>query len=72
MVNIRSEICALLESLDCVWLERNGVTWVLTPENMLWRFGRAEDVTGCGLSDDLLAWVHSAVESNRGLEHDPK
>jgi len=61
MLNLRSELLALFDSLNCAHYERNGDVWVLTPENLLYRLSLPQQMTGQFLSPDLHEWVIQAV-----------
>lgn len=56
-VVLRNEFLALLDSLNCDYLERNGEVWVLTPEKRLYRYSAAQEMTGAELSQDIVKWI---------------
>lgn len=57
MINLRSEILALFDSLNCSHYERNGEIWVITPEMLLYRLSLPQNMTGQFLTRDLHDWV---------------
>ena len=61
MLQVRNEIYSQLESLGCKWVEVDGTTWVLAPDNMLWSFSVPKEMTGTGLSSELDNWVMANI-----------